>query len=293
MKIVNFLEGQGSDDWLKWRRGGIGASDIPVIMGTNRYTTPLKLWNKKCGFESEDVVNSAIMHGVKNEGVARDWINENHNLKLEPICLEDEEHSHFRASLDGYDKDQRTLVEIKCPVTDSILDDVRVRQKVPEYWLDQIQWQIILCNPIRAMIAVWDYRYNSCVTIEAFCLPERQEKMKERAHDFWRKVVCGVQPEPQSQDYIVIETPELKELLKEYGELDKQEKRAQTRKKELKQQIIEQGDDGNFLSYGYCITRCMPKTTYDIPKMKMDGIDVDKYIRQSKSIGFYKINVPK
>lgn len=293
MKTVNFLEGQGSSDWLAWRKGGLGASDLPIILGTNRYKTPLQLWNEKCGFSDGDTLNAAMVHGIENEDKARQWLNKNLNLALIPLCVEDEENPHFRASFDGYDHEKKTLVEIKCPVTDSILDDARLRQKVPEYWLDQIQWQIVLCKPTRAMIAVWDYRYKSCITIEAFCLPERQEKMKEAANEFWRKIVCGIQPDLQSQDYIIIETPELKVLLKEYRELDKLEKTSQTRKKELKKEIIEQGDDGNFLSFGFRITRCTAKSTYNIEQMRIDGIEVDKYLRRHNSIGFYKINVPK
>ena len=75
--------------------------------------------------------------------------------------------------------------------------------------------------------------------------------------------------------------------------MDALEKMAKTNKKYLKEKIIEEGDDGNFLSYGYRVTRCHPKATYDVEQMRKDGIDVDKYLKLPNSIGFYKINVPK
>lgn len=293
MKIVTFLEGQGSKEWLEWRRGGIGASDISVVMGTSRFKTPLTLWNEKCGFASEETPNAAMQHGINNEERAREWLNEHLNLNLQPLCVEDEEVPYFRASLDGYDHKTKTLVEIKCPISEDIIQNARLNQTVPEYWIDQNLWQIMFAKPIRSIIAIWDYKTEQCYTIENFCMPERIQKMREKAKEFWHKVQTGISPEPENGDYIVIETPELKELLDEYGELYEIEKVAEKRRKELKELIIENGDDGNFLSYGYRITRCRPKATYDIKQMELDGIDIDKYRRPYNGIGFYKIDVPK
>ena len=120
MKIVSF--DQGSDSWLKWRKGGIGASDISIIMGSNPYKTPLQLWEIKCGYREEDVVNRAMQHGINHEDVARQWLNQNLQLHLQPVCVEDDDKSHFRASLDGYDFDHETLVEIKCPISEKVFD---------------------------------------------------------------------------------------------------------------------------------------------------------------------------
>lgn len=292
MKIINFTE-QAGDEWLQWRKNGIGASDISVLMRSNKFKTPLQLWDEKCGFKVADFMNPAMAHGIKNEPVARDWINKNHQLKLEPLCIEDIENPFFRASLDGYDAESQTLGEIKCPVSEDILNDARNNCKLPLYWQHQIQWQIMLCKPVRAFVALWDYRYNSCITIEAFAQPTLQKEMKEKALDFWRLVQMGIPPPPADDDYITVEDPKLKELLQEYKDHDLVEKAAQERKKALKSQIIEFGDDGNFTSYGFWIQRCAPRKTYDMDQMKMDGIEVDKYIKKNTGIGFYRIKCPK
>lgn len=293
MKIIHFLDGQGSKEWLEWRRGGIGASDIAVIMGTSRFKTLLTLWNEKCGFALEPPPNAAMMHGNKNEEIAREWLNENLNLNLVPLCVEDENTPHFRASLDGYDHEKKVLVEIKCPVSEDIIENARLKLTVPEYWIDQNLWQIMFVKPTRSMIAIWDHKNQCCYTVENFCMPERIQKMRDKAQDFWHKVQTGISPEPENGDYIVIETPELKQLFKEYGDLYEAEKVAQKRRNELKEEIINHGDDGNFLSFGYRVTRCRPKASYDIKQMEVDGIDIDKYRKPYNGIGFYKIDVPK
>lgn len=293
MKIISFEKGQSGDDWLSWRKNGVGASDIGVLTSSNTYKTVLSLWDEKCGFKGEDSINPAMAHGIKNEPRARQWLNENQQLSLEPMCVEDIKHSFFRASLDGYDSEKKVLAEIKCPVSDSILDIAREHRNVPLYWQHQIQWQIMLCKPHRAFIALWDYRHDSCITIEAFAQPTLQKEMREKAKDFWAMVQSGTAPKPSAKDYIHLDDPELKEFLQEYSDHDAVAKAADVRKKELKGKIVDFGDDGNFRCNGYSITRCMPRITYDMKQMRMDGINVEKYEKRPTGIGYYKISVPK
>ncbi|MEZ9922286.1 YqaJ viral recombinase family protein, partial [Vibrio breoganii] len=42
MAIVDYV--QRSDAWFEWRKQGITASMIPVIMGLSAYQTPYELW---------------------------------------------------------------------------------------------------------------------------------------------------------------------------------------------------------------------------------------------------------
>ncbi len=35
---------QRSEEWLKLRREGLGASDIPAVLGISPYKTPYQLW---------------------------------------------------------------------------------------------------------------------------------------------------------------------------------------------------------------------------------------------------------
>lgn len=293
MKTVSFEDGQSGKEWLDWRKNGVGASDIGIIMGSNTFKTPLQLWEEKCGFKGEDYINDAMAHGIKNEGRARDWLNKNQQLSLEPRYIEDIEKSYFKASLDGYDSEKKILAEIKCPVSDKVLDKARENSSLPMYWQHQIQWQIMLAQPIRAFIGLWDYRYDSCITIEAFAQPTLQKEMREKAQEFWRGVQMGVPPKPSAKDYIRVEDPKLKDLLQEFQDHNAVAKAADVRKRELKKEIIEFGDDGNFMAYGFFMTRCAPRTIYDMDQMRMDGIDVDGYVKKNNGIGYYKISCPK
>jgi len=293
LKIITFSEGQSGESWLKWRRGGVTATDISVIMGSNPYETPLKLWEKKCGYRAEDPLNVAMKHGVKNEDVARQWINQNHQLYLKPLCVEDDEEPIFRASLDGWDNDNQVLCEIKCPISEKVLDNARLKQSIPDYWYDQMQWQIMISNPKRAFIALWDYRTQNCITLDMFGSKERIPKMREKAKSFWHNVQIGRAPVPEKSDYIELEDEDLHALLLEYEDLARKCTALSDRKKELKKRIEDFGDDGNFTAYGFKIQRVQPAAKLDVEQMKLDGIDVERYMKKTDSIGYYKIYLPK
>lgn len=293
MKIISFTDGQSGEEWLSWRKNGIGASDISVLTRSNPYRTPLQLWEIKCGYRSEDEMNAAMAHGVRNEETARRWLNDHYQLNLKPVCVEDPDKPHYRASLDGYDFDEGVLVEIKCPISDAVLDRARTNQAVPSYWLDQVQWQIMLSNPKRAMIAMWDYRHHSCICIDVYGSSDAVDNMKEKAEDFWHHVQIGKAPDPSKGDYIEIEDDNLHELLIEYKDLADRGKGLSNRKKEVKKQIEEFGDDGNFMAYGFKVQRVTPSPKYDMEQMKLDGIPLDKYLKKEEGIGWYRIIPPK
>ncbi len=293
MKIITFSDGQGSKEWLEWRRNGIGASDISILQGSNKFKTLLELWDEKCGFKAPDPPNFAMEHGIRNEEKARKWINENHNLNLEPLCIENIESSYFKASLDGYDSEKKVICEIKCPVSEEILNKVREHRNIPLYWEHQVQWQIFLANPMRSFIGVWDPREEKCITIEVFSKPSLQTEMKEKAEEFWRTVKLGIPPVPSEKDYIHIEDEKLECLLHKYKDHDGVEKAAILNKKNLKKKIVEFGDDGNFTCAGFFISRRSPRVTYDIEQMRKDGIAVDEYIKKNNGIGYYRISCPK
>jgi putative phage-type endonuclease len=291
MKIIE-LE-QNSESWNKWRLLGIGASDISVLMETNIFLSPYDLWELKCGFKEDKPINPAIKHGIMNEDKARQWVNNNLNLNLKPLCVEEEGKPEFRASLDGYDKETGIMVEIKCPVNPNTIANARFTQSVPQYWIDQILWQMMIVNPTKALIAVWDYNNNCCHTIEVYQDKKRILEMRQVAETFWAGVKMGKPPALKNTDYIEIEDDSLYELLIEYKDIAHKEKFYTDFKRALKEKITEYGDDSSFTCRGFKITRNNPKKTYDYEKMAFDGIDIEKYSKINKELISYTIRCPQ
>jgi putative phage-type endonuclease len=59
------------EEWVAARRNGLGGSDIGVVMGLNKYKTPLQLFNEKIGAVVPDDLsdNPAVEFGNRLEGV--------------------------------------------------------------------------------------------------------------------------------------------------------------------------------------------------------------------------------
>lgn len=288
MKIIE-LE-QGTPEWKKWRNEGIGASDIAVIMGTNPYKTPYQLWEEKCGFSKPKELSEAMLHGIKNEDMVRKGLNFDKSINLKPICIEDPANSFIKASLDGWDGEKGLLYEIKCPISHLTIEKA-LKGHIHAYWIDQVQWQIMISKPKQAFIALWDWENCQTITVEIKEHKARQGEMLRKASEFWDHIVKGTTPTLTDKDYIEIKDPQLEELALKYIEVDDQEKKLKSEKKELKNQIVEFGDDGNFCAYGLKVKRCHPSIRYDMAKMKEDGIDVNKYKKVSTSIGYYRISI--
>lgn len=126
---------QGSAEWLRWRRGGFGASDIPVLAGENPWKKTDTLLREKAG-HGGDFQNDAMRRGTQLEPEARRAFIERTNLSVAPICLQHSKYPWARASLDGLTDDGSAAVEIKC-------GKAAYREasagKIPRYYKGQIQ----------------------------------------------------------------------------------------------------------------------------------------------------------
>ena len=126
---------QNSPEWLEFRRGGVGASDIAAIMGHNPYKDAVDVYREKMGIEQE--VNAYMQRGKDNELGARLRFCEEHGLTFVPLVVVDEEEPRFFASLDGYCEEKNWILEIKTPGKKTL--EMAKNGKMPPYYFYQIQ----------------------------------------------------------------------------------------------------------------------------------------------------------
>lgn len=102
------------EEWLAWRRGGVGGSDIPVIRGFGKKSVGQLYMEKITGVNVKlsDFVRKKAEDG---EFQARRKISKVLDINdLEPTNVESKRNKRFRASLDGYSASSRVLLEHKC-----------------------------------------------------------------------------------------------------------------------------------------------------------------------------------
>lgn len=126
---------QGTSEWKQWRLGGFGASDIPALMGENRWKSIQKLLKEKDGYGG-DYQNEAMRRGTMLEPEARREYCKKVGFNVSPICLQQKGYFWARASLDGISSNRKNVVEIKCGES-----SYRKAQhgEIPRYYYGQLQ----------------------------------------------------------------------------------------------------------------------------------------------------------
>ena len=131
-------------EFLNWRIGGIGASDIAQIMGKSPYGNYGTLLKEKITGESKSINSFLSKRGEKVEILGRAYAELSYGLDFQPCCFQDDKDEWKKASLDGWNPGQRIILEVKY-VGAEIFNKTRsapsVVANMAHYYL-QMQWQL-------------------------------------------------------------------------------------------------------------------------------------------------------
>ena len=91
------------EDWLEYRRMGIGGSDASAVCGMNQYKSPIELWMEKTGQMPDSESGEPAYWGTLLESIVRDEFVKRTGINVVPIkqILQSEEHPFMLANLDG------------------------------------------------------------------------------------------------------------------------------------------------------------------------------------------------
>lgn len=183
-------------EWLAWRRAGIGASDAPIIMGVSPWSTPYKLWCEKTSQTPPvDEYNWATERGNELEPMARADYELMYGLDMPVVLAAHAEYPFLRASLDGYNAEQKIILEIKCPGAADHLS--AAEGKVPDKYFPQLQHQLLVTGAAKVHYYSFDGRKAHLVEV----LPDHSyiQTLLEKELAFW-KFVTDKTPPPFSRD---------------------------------------------------------------------------------------------
>ncbi|NGZ68934.1 YqaJ viral recombinase family protein [Vibrio aestuarianus subsp. cardii] len=212
MPIIDIV--QRSEKWFAWRKQGITASMIPVIMGLSPYQTPYELWAELVGHKQPDDLsnNYHVQRGVEQEPEARNVVENQYGIVYMPVCVEADHNQLFKASLDGLQaiaKGIREVLEIKCPCEKIYNELVTLQAKAPTFkmYAAQVQWQLNCAgSPQGRLFFYLRGKRPIAVTIkrdDAFI-----KQAEERALWFWNLVQTKTPPPMmEGRDNVVYDTP--------------------------------------------------------------------------------------
>lgn len=146
-------------DWLTARRNGIGASDVPAILGVSDYTTAVHVFHDKRGDLVDDAGEAALWGTLLEEPVAREWARRQRSVIQRVGLVARSDEPWALTTLDRQvlecpmDRDVRTrcALEVKCR---SAFKAYRWHADVPDDVLAQAVWQMYVTGYDHIHVAV-------------------------------------------------------------------------------------------------------------------------------------------
>ena len=267
---------QGSPEWLAWRKGLLTATDAAILSGVSPYVTPYEGWQRKIGQIPEQIANSAMLRGQRDEPIARDMFIEQYGIAMTPCCIESEVYPFLGASLDGISDCGKYLLEIKstAPV-----------DEIPIYHMYQMQHQL-LCTDNTAKICFYVTIWNNQIYVKEV-YPDIiwvQDYLNE-AKKFWECVVFFEPPEISSKDYKDMNgRDDWNFYADEYRKISEEIKKLEEVKDKHKKELIKLCGEDNGYGHGVKVLKKITKGRIDFENIpELSQVDLEKYRKESTS----------
>lgn len=189
VKILTSTENLPYEDWLEYRKKGIGGSDASVVCGISRYKSPVELWMEKTNQIPQQEAGEAAYWGTQLEALVRAEFTKRTGMavKLVNQLLQSEEYPFMLANLDGVCEHPDLGTCIFEAKTASAYKASEWEDSIPAEYMLQVQHYLQVTGYKAAYIAVLiggnTFRWK---------LIERDEELIamliELELDFWRHV---------------------------------------------------------------------------------------------------------
>lgn len=254
-------------EWLEWRRGGIGASDAGIIMGVapKSWGTPYTLWQEKVhGVTKDD--NFAMQHGRENEEAARCAFEQETGLEVfGNIPREHPELKWLRATFDGIDINGKNAVEIKCPLNEGDHKSAKMAI-VPDKYYPQVQQQMKVAE-LDSIYYMSYFKGDSAIVR----VPRDQSYIDEMLpvlENFWQMVVNKTPPEKEIEQCLAWEV-----IANRWANREQQLKALEAEKERDKQTLIELAGENSARGYGIHLSKVPQKGNVDYKRAIADYLD--------------------
>jgi putative phage-type endonuclease len=182
--LIDDIE-QGTEKWLEWRRGVIGASEAAIIMGDNRRKGRQQLLDEKRGLIEPFSGNDVTREGNLNEPHARAALAKKYKQKLTPTIVQDFHEPFLAASLDGINSSRDQIYEIKCGA--KTYETVQISGKVPSYYVAQVQ-HMLMVTQMESLIFAAYRPQEPLITFEVFRKDSYIRELRRKEKDFIKEL---------------------------------------------------------------------------------------------------------
>lgn len=157
MKKLTATKGLPHEEWLRWRKLGLGGSDAGAVCGLNPYRTAMEVYLDKTSESIEDVDNEAMRQGREFEEYVAMRFTEATGKKVRRANFMycDEENPFMLADVDRMVVGENAGLE--CKTASPYMEDKWKDGKIPLSYLVQCCHYMSVCNADAWYIAVLIY----------------------------------------------------------------------------------------------------------------------------------------
>lgn len=272
---------QGSDEWHEWRKGIVGASDSPVILGLDPWKSVYQKWQEKLGLKDPEPPTERMLRGIELEPKARECYEKMTGIKMNPSVFQSNFYPWMGASLDGISEDRSKGLEIKCLSEKG--HAMAKNGEIPRNYYVQLQHLMVVTG-----LGSWDYfSFDGKEGIIVECTRNNSfiKTIIEKTKEFyeWVETFC-----PPPQKYIEREDILWTTTAQKYIDVISQIKSLESQEEELRQELIRLSGGSNTKGGGLKIlkeVRIGSVEYKNIPALK--GVNLEDY--RKKPIECWKI----
>lgn len=202
-RILVNTEGMSNEEWLNWRKKGLGGSDIAAILGISKWSSAIDIWLQKTNQKFDEIIeNEAMTWGKILEPVIREQFKQKTGKKVVEVhsILQNEEYRFMLADLDGLTEDSEgnpAILEIKC--VSEYKRSEWDNDQIPYYYMTQVMHYLAVTGLDTAFVCAL-IGGNSLVIREVKADQEMIAMLVACEKNFWDKVVNCVRPEADDSD---------------------------------------------------------------------------------------------
>ncbi|PZQ48828.1 MAG: hypothetical protein DI556_13515 [Rhodovulum sulfidophilum] len=217
MKFVEL--DQGTSEWHAWRATGVTASEIAAVFGVSPFKTRWQLWAEKRGLRQPENLdlNPYVRRGRRFEHLLRETVGAARKLGFFPACVEHEDLSFLKASLDGLDRYGRPW-EFKIP-SEGKFEEVKqfgLESDSAQTYVLQVQQQLLCTGANEGYLVfgdpVWGRDGPRIADYRVLVIPAQpvvHDDIAAKAMAFMDSVSRGIEPaKDKKRDVYAPETPE-------------------------------------------------------------------------------------
>ena len=289
--IITSTDSLAYDEWLDYRKRGIGGSDAAVVCGISRYKSPVELWMDKTGQLPCQEAGEAAYWGTQLEALVRAEFTKRTGIEVQIVkeLLQSDEHPFMLANLDGvcqYPDLGTCIFEAK---TASAYKAGEWEDTIPDEYMLQIQHYMAVTGLTKAYVVVliggnkmqWQVVNRDEETIQTLIALENH---------FWDFVVRDVPPSvdansgdalallyPTSTESSVVLPTEADELVAQWLEIKKAEDELKTAKAtcENKLKALLKDAESGIAPNGYVVSwKSFSQSRLDSTKLKAAHADI-------------------